>query len=248
VAVAFPALGLSYYRLEINEMRPLAPTAGQSANRQDQGTAAVRLHSLVLNQFGATVGQSLGNHLVIGSTLKLVRGTLASASVTPTEASLDRAAQLPGDGETHADLDVGALAIFGRFRAGVSAKNLRAPAFGTADDRQALPRQARAGVAVVGRTPGLVTQLALAVDADLTRTTTAVGEARYVAGGVEAWMLRRRVGVRAGLSANTVGEARTSSSGGVSLGVRAGTYVEAQLTSGSDQARRGWGFDLRVTF
>ncbi len=91
-------------------------------------------------------------------------------------------------------------------------------------------------------------QLALAVDADLTRTTTAVGEARYVAGGVEAWLLKRRVGVRAGMSANTGGEARTSPSGGVSLGVRAGTYVEAQLTSGSDQARRGWGLDLRVTF
>jgi hypothetical protein len=248
VAVAFPALGLSYYRLAINEMRPPAPTAGQSANRQDQGTAAVRLRSLELNQFGATVGQSLGTHLVIGSTLKLVRGTLASAPVTPAEASLDRAAQLAGGSEAHADLDVGALATFGRVRAGVSVKNLRAPAFGAADDRQALPRQARAGVAVVGRTPGLVTQLALAVDADLTRTTTAVGEARHVAGGIEAWMLKRRVAVRAGLSANTVGAARTSPSGGVSLGVRAGTYVDAQLTSGSDQARRGWGLGFRVTF
>jgi hypothetical protein len=248
VAVAFPALGLSYYRLEINEMRPIAPTAGQSANRQDQGTAAVRLRSLVLNQFGATVGQSLGNHLVIGSTLKLVRGTLASAPVTAAEASLDRAAQLTGGGETHADLDVGALATFGRLRAGVSVKNLRAPAFGTGDDRQPLRRQARAGAAVIGRTRGLVDQLALAVDADLTRTATAVGEARYVAGGIEAWALKRRVGVRAGLSANTVGEAHPSRSGGVSFGVRAGTYVEAQLTSGSDQARRGWGFDLRVTF
>jgi hypothetical protein len=248
VAVAFPALGLSYYRLEINEMRPLTPIAGQPANRQDQGTAAVRLRSLVLNQFGATVGQSLGNHLVIGSTLKLVRGTLASAPATSAEASLDRAAQLAGEGETHADLDVGALATFGRVRAGASVKNLRAPAFGTGADRQPLQRQARAGVAVIARTPGLVDQLALAVDADLTKTATAVGDARYVAGGVEAWALKRRVGVRAGLSANTVGKAHTSPSAGVSFGVRAGTYVEAQLTSGSDQARRGWGFDLRVTF
>jgi hypothetical protein len=248
VALAFPALGLSYYRLEINEMRPLAPTAGQSANRQDQGTAAVRLRSLELNQFGATVGQSLGNHLVIASTLKLVRGTLASASVTPADASLDRASQLAGDTETHADLDVGALATFGRLRAGLSVKNLRAPAFGTGDDRQALQRQARAGAAVVAPTPGFVNQFVLAVDADLTRTTTAVGDARHVAGGAEAWMLKRRLGLRAGLSANTVGAARTSPSGGVSLGIRAGTYVDAQLTSGSDQARRGWGFDLRVTF
>jgi hypothetical protein len=248
VALAFPALGLSYYRLRINEMRPIPPTAGQPASRQDQGTGAVRLRSLVLNQFGMTVGQSLGNHLVIGSTLKLVRGTLASASVTSAEASLDRAAQLAGDSETHADLDVGALATFGGVRAGVSVKNLRAPAFGAGEDRQPLRRHARAGVAVMARSQGLVDQLAIAVDADLTTTATAVGEARYVAGGIEVWTLKRRVGVRAGVRANTVGGARTSPSGGVSFGVRAGTYVEAQLTAGSDQVLRGWGLGLRVTF
>jgi hypothetical protein len=248
VALAFPALGLSYYRLQINEMRPLPPTAGPPASRQDQGAGAVRLRTLVLNQFGATAGQSLGNHLVIGTTLKLVRGTVGSATVTSAEASLDRAAQLAGDSETHADLDAGALATFRALRAGVSVRNLRAPAFGTGEDRQQLRRQARAGVAVVGRTPGLVDQVVLALDADLTRTATAVGEARYVAGGLEVWTLRHRVGARAGVSANTIGDARTSLGGGLSFGVRAGTYVEAQLTAGSDQVRRGWGLGLRVTY
>ena len=61
-------LGLSYYRLPISEMRP-APLQRQApASRQDQQAECALC--TVLTQFGATVGQSLGNHLVVGSTLK----------------------------------------------------------------------------------------------------------------------------------------------------------------------------------
>lgn len=248
IALAFPALGLSYYRLQISEIRPITPTAGSTANRQDTGTAPVRLRALVLNQFGATVGQSMGNHLVVGSTLKLVRGSLVDAPVAAADASLERADRLSGDSETHADLDVGALATFGGVRLGITVKNVRAPEFGADSDRQKLKRQARAGVAVIGQSRGAVDQLALAIDADLTRTETAVGDARHVAGGIEAWTLKRRLGVRAGVSANTIGERRLSPSGGASLAVRTGTYFEGQYTAGSDRSRRGWGFGLRLTF
>src|SRR6266540_2882650 len=64
IAVAMPSLGLSYYRLPINQMRPAASTGDTAERRQDQG---------VLSVYGATVGQSLGTHLVVASTLKLVR-------------------------------------------------------------------------------------------------------------------------------------------------------------------------------
>src|SRR6185295_18503116 len=73
ISMTFPALGLSYYRLPISQMRLLATTEQIAAGREDQGT---------LSEFGATVGQSIGNHLVLASTLKILRA-----------------------GDTHADLD-----------------------------------------------------------------------------------------------------------------------------------------------
>ncbi|HWF84574.1 MAG TPA: conjugal transfer protein TraF [Vicinamibacterales bacterium] len=247
-SLAFPALGLSYYRLSLSEMQPISPTAAGGVSRQDQGTASVRLRALVLDQFGATVGQSVGNHLVIGSTLKLVRGSVISALAGSADASLDAAQALNGSTETHVDLDLGAMATFGHFRAGATVRNVRAPEFGTGDDRMALARQARAGIAVVGRSPGLINQIALAFDADLTKTMTAVGEERHVAGGIEAFTLKSHLGLRAGLSGNTIGAARVSPSVGASLGVRSSVYLEGQLTGGNDQARHGWGIDLRLTF
>src|SRR6266567_3031969 len=55
VAVGFPALGLSYYRLPINQMRAAGSTGTAGGSREDQG---------VLSVYGVTAGQSLGNHMV----------------------------------------------------------------------------------------------------------------------------------------------------------------------------------------
>src|SRR4029077_5319982 len=97
--------------------------------RQDQGTADVRLRSLVLSQFGATVGQSIGEHLVVGSTLKLVRGSVAT-DVRPADvASLDQASDLEGPVESHAELDLGAMVAFGRMQFGLVGRNLSEPVF-----------------------------------------------------------------------------------------------------------------------
>src|SRR5207249_413902 len=87
IAVMVPSLGLSHYRLALSGIGPPASTETAGASRQDQG---------VLSQFGATVGQSLGNHLVVASTLKLVH-------------ALDH---------TDGDLDLGALAMVGWARFG----------------------------------------------------------------------------------------------------------------------------------
>src|SRR5439155_5131656 len=67
VTLAFPSLGLSYYRLQINQIQPFGATAGNGLGREDRGRAPVRLSSLLLQQFGATVGQSVGQHVVFGS-------------------------------------------------------------------------------------------------------------------------------------------------------------------------------------
>ena len=242
-AVVFPALGLSYYRLRISEIAPAASNGDAAPDRQDQGTIGTGLRSWTTSQFGMSVGQSLGNHLVIASTLKLVRGGLALSSGSPAGDPLDAAADLDVSMETEADLDLGAMASFGRTRLGLAMKHARQPAFGEGANRLVLRRQVRAGVAFVAR--GTVT---VAVDADLSKTPTAFGDARHVAAGAEAWLLRRRIGLRGGVSVNTVAETSASTSTGLSLAVRPSTFVDAALTVGSDRSREGWNLGLRVTF
>jgi hypothetical protein len=219
VAIGFPSLGLSYYRLPISQMQPAPSIPGSSTGRQDQG---------YLSEFGATVGQSLGNHLVVSSTLKLVRA-----------------------GETHGDLDLGAMATVGHVRVGVAVRNLTEPTFGEGADALALKRQARVGVAYASGRHGAFDQVTVAVDADLTKVPTAVGDEKHIAAGVELWTFGRSVGVRGGVAADTIGGGR-SASGGASVLLSAGrylkTYVDGQLTGGTVEPRRGWGFDLRVTF
>jgi hypothetical protein len=111
VALAFPALGVSYYRLNISEIQPISSTATNVANRQDQGSAGVDLRQLEVTQYGVTVGQSVGSHLVLGSTLKLVRG----------------------GGNTTGDLDIGVMVSGGIVRAGVAVRNAAEPKLGPAD-------------------------------------------------------------------------------------------------------------------
>jgi hypothetical protein len=164
--------------------------------------------------------------LVIASTLKLLRA----------------------QSETHGDLDVGAMAVFGAARFGLAIRNVTAPEVGNGAAAVVLARQARAGLSLTAAGIGRADSVTLAFDADLTRTTTAVGGERHVSGGIEAWMLTRRIGLRGGLSANTAGGARPVVAGGASVALRSGMYLDGEATVGADQARRGWGVGLRVTF
>jgi hypothetical protein len=176
VAVAFPALGLSYYRLHFSEIRPSETTAAAAPDRQDGGRGEVRLTDVSVSQFGATVGQSLGTHLAIGSTLKFVRGSTVSEVRFAADRSLDLA------GDLHAD------------------------------------------------------------------ATTTRADLRRISGGVEGWLRHRTLGLRGGVSANTIDTARPVASGGVSAALWSGWYLDGQVTVGADRARRGWGMALRVTF
>src|SRR5689334_7691268 len=56
-SVAFPALGLSYYRLRISEIAATGSTGAQGALRQDQGVVGSGVRSMVTDQIGATIGQ-----------------------------------------------------------------------------------------------------------------------------------------------------------------------------------------------
>ena len=180
-----------------------------------------------LSQFGATFGQSVG-HIVLASTVKV----------------------LHAGNDTHVDLDLGAMATLGHLKAGVSLRNLHETDYNVPGAAPvSLKRIARAGVSFTGAPGGVV--LTAAADADLTSVTTVTGDVRHIAGGVEAWVWKRIIGVRGGLSAETE-HSVNSHSGGLSLMVLSGrylhTYVDGQWTGGSDTIRRGWGVDLRLTF
>jgi hypothetical protein len=218
ISAAFPALGVSYYRLPLSEIRPFTSTAMESASRQHEG---------VLGVYGASVGQSIGNHLVFGSTLKLARG-----------------------GETKTGLDVGAMASFGRTRIGLMVRNAREIVFHRdTPDVWALRRQARAGMAFTTGSRGAVGQATLAVDADLTTVATPRGDDRRIAVGGELWTTRRVLGIRGGFSASTIGDQRKALSAGMSVSVSSGAFVDAHFTTGRRETdRNGWGIGLRVTF
>jgi hypothetical protein len=248
IAVGYPALAISYYRLRISEIEPTPSTAPVAADRQDQGAGDVRLRSLSLNQFGATFGQSVGDHLVLASTLKLLRSSLGLAAATGADATLSRAKSLEGSGETHFGLDAGTMVTFPHMQLGLAVKNLTRPTFGRGDHRIELQRQARGGVSFrTDRGTGKA-GVRVALDADLTRTATAVGEQRHVAAGIEVWTPGHGFAFRAGGTANTIGEARPSPSAGVSLRLRSTTFVDAGKTFGSDRAVQGWGVALRAAF
>lgn len=216
ISLGFPALGLSYYRLRPSQIR--TSTDAADGSREDEGGLSV---------YSATVGQSLGKYLVLGSTVKLLRA-----------------------GETKGGLDMGAMAMFGRARVGLMVRNVTEPEF---DDgvveRFKLRRHARVGAAVTTGSRGVIGDATVAVDADLVKSPTLVGDERRIAVGGELWALRRRVGVRGGVSGSTYGERRTALSGGASAALRQGTYVDAELTGGgTDESRQGWSVALRVTF
>jgi hypothetical protein len=226
IALGFPALGLSYYRLTVSDIRPASGSTGASAaGRQDQGTLDVR--SLDVSQFGVSAGQSIGGRLIVASTLKLLRAA----------------------GETQGDLDIGALGAMGLLRVGVMVRNLREASFGPGDQAMTLGRQVRAGLAITTgqRAQGGGT---IAVDADLRPVVTALGDERRFGVGAEIWTAIRSLGLgaRAGISASTLGDRRAAPSAGLSLALHSGIFVDGQLTGGSDSTRRGWGLALRMTY
>jgi hypothetical protein len=252
-AFSTPAFGLSYYRLRISEIQPVSANGAGSSDRQEEGAIPVDLRTFALTQLGSTVGQSVGGHLVIGSTLKLLRaGRAVSLDGGSGRARdrLDEAGSADVDQEWETDLDVGAMVTVSRMRFGVSVKHVREPEFGEGESRLELKRQARAGAAVTGGSgSGPFSAITAAVDADLTRLQTGLGEVRHVAAGAEAWLFDRKVGVRGGFNTNTVGDTANSTSVGISLGSRdGGYYVDGFLTVGSDESRDGWGLSFRLSY
>jgi hypothetical protein len=249
VAILYPALALSYYRLRISEIAPTAPTAGGDLSRQDQGSGPFAQRSVAMTQFGATFGQTVMPHVVVASTVRLVRAGVGRGVTGAAAAdALDQAADIDIDTEMHGDLDLGAMVTMGRARVGLSVKHVNEPAFGDGEAEFVLARQARVGLSVTSGAFGPLDAVVAAVDLDVTTAATAVGDVRHVAAGAEAWLWARRVGVRGGVSANTAQETTASGSVGGSVALRRGFYVDGAYSAGSDRSRSGWSAGLRVTF
>jgi hypothetical protein len=229
VAAGFPSLGVSYYHRNISQIQRSNSTEPGGSVRQDLGAAGSDLpsaESVGVGQVGVTVGQSFGGHLVVGSTLKLEWA----------------------QSNTRADLDVGAMAALGIVRVGIVMRDVSQPEFGSGPAALVLPRRARAGAAVFVPAQGLVRQLALAVDADLTRATVDGRDEREVSAGAEAWMLRGRIGVRGGAGKNTVAEGGAFGAFGLSVAPYPWVFVEGFVSRGESGARDRWGVGLRLTF
>ena len=228
VALGFPSLGLSYYRLKTSQIPPSGSTAAPPQGRQDLGAvgSVASAADITVSQVGATVGQSINSHLVVATTVKLVSAA----------------------GDTQADLDVGAMAAFGVMRLGVTVRDVRGPTFGSGGNAYDLERRARAGAAVITSGRGSLDRLVLAVDADLVTATIAGREEREVAGGVETWWFGRRLGVRGGAGSNTAADGGSFGAFGLSVLPYPRVYVDGAVTRGTDSTRNKWSLGLKLTF
>jgi hypothetical protein len=247
-AATAPAVGFSYYRLRITDIRRSGPTGAAVVDREDT-RAGVSVRSFSATELGITVVQSVLPGIHAGATLKYVRGTLratgAAGPIPPSSELLDMGEDLGGGhAENRFDLDAGVIGAAGPVRVGAVMRNVRALKFG--DGAFTLARQTRLGAALdLADGRGLV----LAVDADARTYATASGDRRVVAAGAEQWLWAKRVGIRGGGRFNTVGARERVATAGASVAVRAGLYVEGQLVRGrAASAERGWGLGTRVTF
>ena len=251
IALAAPALGLSYYRIRSTTLTPpdLA-TEGGRLGRNVIGPGEVRFDSLVTHHIGATVVQSLADGVAVGATLKLVRGTAAAGIVADAnrEVLLADGIDLRGRSSSKFDTDAGIAVTSGPLRAGLTVRNLTEPTFESAESGHVLRlgRQARVGLAVRA-TEGWV----MAVDLDLLRTPGPFGDSRDLAFGTEGRVARRAF-VRGGVRLNMLGDGPSGRAASASVGgtyaVRASVLVDAQVTAGSERSSRGWGVAARFVY
>jgi hypothetical protein len=247
VSLGTTPVGLAYYRISTTSFTVSSPAVGVAPDRQNRH---VHVQTLVTSHLGATVQQSVGDYLTLGATVKLVRGNVGRVafSAASWDEAFERAEHVDREGSTRGDVDLGAMVAVGRVKAGVTVRNLTAPTFGDEDRgvTASLDRHARLGVAWGDRWPGL-SRMVFAVDADLTAVADSGGDRRDLAAGGEWWVRNRRVGIRGGVRASTLGDARVVVNAGGSFAVRSGTYVDAFVGRGAAD-ELGWGLAVRLTY
>lgn len=196
-----------------------------------------------LSEFGGTFVQTLVPGLVVGSTVKYLKGTVVSGPIFGLSArdALDASRELNAPSTHRFDFDVGAMADLRRARIGLSVRNLREPEFGEmAGSAIKLRRHARLGVAVLP-----ASGVTLAMDLDLDTVALPDGPRRILAFGAED-RISPRLALRGGIRWSLEGSRRPSPALGGSVAVRPRLWLDWHLTGGRVDADRGFGVGLRV--
>jgi hypothetical protein len=194
-------------------------------------------------QLGATLVQTIVPGLVVGSTLKYLRGSFATGpSGGPTvEDALDQGMGLDGPGENHFDFDIGLMADLKKVRLGVTGRNLLEPQFTSAAGTAIkLQRLTRAGVAFLPSAG-----LTLAMDVDLDTVDLRDGLRRMIALGGEG-RLGSRVAVRGGVRWDLKGESQPVTALGLSVSLRPRFWLEGYYSRGQRDEDRGFGIGFRA--
>lgn len=178
-------------------------------------------------QAAVTVLQSLSETVVVGGTLKFVRGSVDGRSGNAFDA------------------DLAIMARAGDLKAGLTIRNAASPEFESADGQPVeLPWRARAGVSYAA-----TEVLTLALDLDL-RAVAEMGEKRRnLAVGTE-WRIggSTRFALRSGARFDTVGDVNPIGTVGGSYAVRNGVWVDVWAAAGERAGSRGWGVAGRVVY
>jgi hypothetical protein len=201
--------------------------------------------SLRVNHYGVTILQSVVQGLIVGSTLKYLRGFSARTPVADGTAGdvLHDAADNDRDSHGAFDLDVGIMADMRVVRLGLTLKNLRSPSFASSDGTAiTLRKQARLGLAVLP-----VDGVTLAMDIDLDTVDLRDGLRRMFALGGES-RLGSRLVVRSGVRWSLEGARRTVGAVGGSVGIRPGLWLDGHYAQGRTDEDREFGAALRAGF
>lgn len=242
-----PSLGIAYYRLRTGSVRRGVPGAAVDPTREDL-PEEVSLDRLVTHHAAVAFVQPFLPGVTLGTVVKYVRGSVVQEPGNPERSAtalLDRAEGLSDGGDGEFDLDLGLMAVAGRLRWGLVARNLRTPTFDSPMGQSVeLDRHVRTGVAWAAN-DGLL----LAADLDVTRVATALGDRRMLAVGGQQ-QLGDWLGVRGGGRFNLEADDADLTGGmGLSLALGSTFWVDAQITRGGARGgERGWGISGRFGF
>jgi hypothetical protein len=247
VAISATAVGLAYYRLGTYGTAASEPVGSGVLSREEVRRS---VQALTTSTVGVSLLQSLTDHIVVGVTPKFVRGHARRgfAGNLDVHEALDTAKGLDGPGTNAFDVDAGVMVAANHFRLGLVARNLTTPSFDVGGGQDAIEqaREVRVGGAWGSGWTG-ISRVIVSMDGDVTSRPTALGDRRDVAGGVETWWMHQRLGLRSGVRASTIGDARTSVAAGFSAGIRPGMMLEAHLVGGH-AAERSWSVGARMFF
>jgi F plasmid transfer operon, TraF, protein len=217
------AVGVAYYRFGAYGSEKDEPVVTGATSREEVRRT---VHAVTTSVFGVSLVQSLGDYIVVGATPKFVN---------------------VGSSNTF-DVDAGVMVAANRFHVGLVGRNLTTPSFDTdgVEEGAELGREVTIGGAWGSGWSG-ISRVIVAVDGDVMSRATPTGDRRDIAGGVETWWLKQRLGIRGGMRRSTIGEARRIVSGGISAGLTAGLLLEAHVARGQSD-ENSWSVGLRMAF